>query len=177
MWLTIVLRNRQYVSLLRNWSVCTHSAFTRRTASEPITAHRPTLLPSRDLFQESSILHILNTQRVCSVSLTTDSAHICSLLQEYHRIFFTGFLANVFSAARALGTFVDLELEQQLGIFTQSHSLYFDFTQSSSALCFFSRRSDDTARFRDSAAQHRLGRVLGFQHRHHDSGSYFIYYS
>ena len=75
---------------MRNWSVCTPSTFTRRTASELVTVRRPKpLLPSSGLFQESSILHILDTQRVCSVSLTTDSANFCSLLQEYHRAFFT----------------------------------------------------------------------------------------
>ena len=73
---------------LRNWSVCTPPTFTHRTASELITVHRPEhLLPSGGLFQESTILHILDTQRVCSVSLTTDSANLCSPLQEYHRIF------------------------------------------------------------------------------------------
>ena len=45
--------------------------------------------PQAALFQESSILHILDIQRVCSVSLTTDSANLRSLLQEYHRIFLT----------------------------------------------------------------------------------------
>ena len=76
-------------SRLRNWSVCTHPTFTRRTASELTTVHRPNpLLPSSGFFfQESPILHILDTQRVCSVSLTTDSVNLCSLLQEYHRIF------------------------------------------------------------------------------------------
>ena len=79
-------------SRLRNWIVCTHPTFTGRTASELITVHRPKpLLPSSGLFQESSILHILDTQRVYSVSLTTDSANLCSLLQEYHRIFLIGF--------------------------------------------------------------------------------------
>ena len=67
---------------MRNWSVYTHSAFTCRTASEFVTVHRPkSLLPSSGLFQESSILHILDKQRVCSISVTTDSANICSLLQ------------------------------------------------------------------------------------------------
>ena len=75
-------------SRLRNWSVCTPPTFARRTASELITVHRPKpLLSSTGLFQESSILHILDTQRVCLVSLTTDSANLCSLLQEYHPIF------------------------------------------------------------------------------------------
>ena len=37
-----------------------------------------------------------------------------------------------------------------------------DFTQSFSALFCFFQRSDDTARFRDSRAQHRLRRVLVF---------------
>ena len=79
-------------SRLRNWSVCTPPTFTRRTASELITVHRPKpLLPSSGLFQESSILHILDRQRVCSVSLIADRANLCSLLQEYHRIFFTGY--------------------------------------------------------------------------------------
>ena len=77
-------------SRLRNWIVCTPPTFTCRTAPERITVHRPKpLLPSSGLFQESSILHILDTQRVCSVSLTTDSANLCHLLQEYHRIFST----------------------------------------------------------------------------------------
>ena len=74
----------------KNWSVWTPPTFTRRTASELITVHRPKpLLPSSGLFQESSILHIFDTQRVCSVSLTTDSANLCGLLQEYHRILLT----------------------------------------------------------------------------------------
>ena len=56
-------------SRLRNWSVCTPPTFARRTASELITVHRPKpLLSSTGLFQESSILHILDTQRVCSAS-------------------------------------------------------------------------------------------------------------
>ena len=78
-------------SRLRNWSVCTHPTFTCRTSSELITVHRPKpLLPSSGLFQESSILHVLDTQRVCLVGLTTDSANPCRLLQDNHWIFLTG---------------------------------------------------------------------------------------
>ena len=85
-------------SRLRNWSVCTTPTFTRRTASELTTVHRPKpLLPSSGLFQESSTLLILDTPRVCSVSLTTDRANLCSLLQEYHRIFSKGYQPRFFS--------------------------------------------------------------------------------
>ena len=155
-------------SRLRSWSVRTPPTFTRRTASELITVHRPKpLLPSTGPFQESSILHILDTQRVYSVSLTTDSADRCSLLQEYHRISLTGFGAIVvFSAARASGTLVGPEQEQQLGISTQSSSALFWFfsdptTQLGSAIQGPNTDSD---------------RCLVFQHRDRDSGSSFIYY-
>ena len=89
-WQAVDRRCCKRPSRLRNWSICTHATFTRRTASELITVHCPKpLLPSSGPFQESSILHILDAQRVCSVSLTNDSANLCSLLQEYHRIFWT----------------------------------------------------------------------------------------
>ena len=58
-------------------------------------------MPSSGHFQQSSILHIPDSQRVCSVSLTTDSANLYSLLQEYHRIFLSGFWAVILSARRA----------------------------------------------------------------------------
>ena len=45
--------------------------------------------PTSGPVQDSSILHILDTQRVCSVSLTIASANFCSLMREYHRMFFT----------------------------------------------------------------------------------------
>ena len=62
-------------------------------------------------------------------------------------------------AARASGTFVDPEQEQQLGIF-YSKLLSFILILQYTKLIF--TRSDDTARFRDSGAQHRLGRVFVF---------------
>ena len=62
-------------SRLGNWSVCTPTPLTRRTVSELITVHIILSLccPQAALFLESSILHILGTQRVCSVILATDA--------------------------------------------------------------------------------------------------------
>ena len=48
------------------------------------------------------------------------------------------------------------------GLMHKASQIYFDFTQSSSALFRFFQRYDDTARFRDSGAQHRLRRVFVF---------------
>ena len=59
------------------------------------------------------------------------------------------------------------------GSYTKLLSFIFDFTQNSSALrILIFQRSDDTARFRDSAAQHRLegGGCYIFQLRDRDSG-------
>ena len=79
-------------SRLGNWSVCIHLTFTRRTVSEIVAGHRPKpLLPSSGLFQESAILHTVDTQRFCSVPFTADRANVCSLMQEYHRLFSIGF--------------------------------------------------------------------------------------
>ena len=44
--------------------------------------------------------HILDTQRVCSVGLTTASANLYRLLREHHRIFFTGFELSFQRGAR-----------------------------------------------------------------------------
>ena len=48
------------------------------------------------------------------------------------------------------------------GFLHKASQLRFYFTQSSSALFCFFQRSDDTARFCNSGAQHRLGRVFVF---------------
>ena len=88
-------------SAMRNWSVCVPSSLLS-PASELSEVHRilsfycPTSGPS----QESSIFHILDIHRVCSVGLTTSSANLCSLLREYHRIFFTGFEPSFQRGAR-----------------------------------------------------------------------------
>ena len=71
------------------------------------------------------------------------------------------FEPSLFSVARASGTFVGPAQEQQLGIFKASQ-LCLNITQYSSALFLLSQESDDTARFRDSGAQHRLGREFVF---------------
>ena len=149
---------------MRNWSVCTPSTFTRRTASELTTIPRPKpLLLSSGLFQESSILDILGTLRVCSISLPTDSTNLCSLLQEYHPIFSTGFRAIVFAARPAhREPSWTRSRSSNWGLSHKASQLYFDFTQISSSLFRFFQRSDDTARFRDSGAQRRLGRVFVF---------------
>ena len=75
---------------LRNWRLCTplltpHTRIWTRCSS----SYPKLLLPTSGPFQEQSTLHILDTQRVCSVGLTTVSANLCSLLREYHRIFLT----------------------------------------------------------------------------------------
>ena len=62
----------------------------------------------------------------------------------------------------ASGTFEDPEQEQQLGIFTQSFSALLKFYTKLLSFIMIFQRSDDTARFRDSGAQHRLGRVFAF---------------
>ena len=86
-------------------------AYTPRSlveaSSERITVHRPKpLLPSNGLFQEQSILYIIDTQRTCSVSLTTDSSNLCSLhtvvLQNRSIMnVLNRFLSHHFSAPRA----------------------------------------------------------------------------
>ena len=151
-------------SRLRNWSVCTPPTFTRRTASELITVHRPKpLLPSSGLFHESSFLHILDTQRICSVSLTTDSANLCrdycrSIIEYSSQVFEPSFFQRGACNGNLRGPGAGAAAGD---IYKKFLSFYFDFTQSSSTFCFF-QRSDDTIRFRDSGAQHRLGRVLVF---------------
>ena len=62
----------------------------------------------------------------------------------------------------ASGTFEDPEQEQQLGIFTQSFSALLKFYTKLLSFIMIFQRSDDTARFRDSGAQHRFRRVLVF---------------
>ena len=99
-------------------------------------------------FQEYSILHILNTQRLCSVSVTTASGSLCSLLRDYHRVFLTGFEPSFQRGAR-IGNIRGLGAGREAEDFTQSScalffilhkacQVYFDFTQIFSALFLFS---------------------------------------
>ena len=98
-------------------------------------------------FQEYSILHILNTQRLCSVSVTTASGSLCSLLRDYHRVFLTGFEPSFQRGAR-IGNLRGPGAGAAAEDFTRSSSasffilhkvsqLYVDSTQSSSALFSF----------------------------------------
>ena len=127
--------------------------------------------------QGLSILDILDTQRVCPVSLTTDSANPCSLLQEYHRIFLTG-LEPRLSARRAhREPSWTRSRNSSWGYLHNVSQLYVDFTQRSSAFFYFF--SDPTAQLGSTiqGPNTESDGCLFFQHRDRDSGSSFIYYT
>ena len=113
--------------------------------------------PRVALFEELSILHILNNRCVCSVSLTTDSANICTLLCmsviEYSlqvlepTVFQRGARIDHVRGPRAGAAAGDLYTNPKL-YFDLHHVPHLDDI---SAIRRF---------FRDSVAHHRLGRVF-----------------
>ena len=75
-------------SRLRNWSVCTHPTFTRRTGSELFTVYRPKpCLPSSGLFKShpffTSSTHSVSAQSVQQLTAPILAAYVRSIIEYF----------------------------------------------------------------------------------------------